>query len=355
MSIIGYYCNYYNYDLVKCSTKVLNYPYVEEAITKNVLSNYKFYAPSIFDFKTVSPFEKNTIDILKNVAKEIDTTGFKSSSPSLCINNDNELILITRFVDYTINEKGGYENTGKISTKNVVSVFDISNPEEWELSYEFLLNYDSSIDNLYVGLEDVRIFSRKNDDNIYFNANRGLDHHNIKIEHGIISFEEERVVSNLLKYDEERTVEKNWVLFENSHGNIKSIYNWYPLIIGEIEEGIQFRKTNIIQTPKLFSHFRGSTNGIKIGNEIWFICHIVSYEDRRYYYHVFIVLDATTFEVIKYTSPWTFNRSKVEYTLGFVYFEEDDEFLIGYSQMDSSTNFMKMKRTSITSWVDSII
>ena len=340
LSIIGYYCNYNEYDLVKCCTKILNYPFTEDAIVKNVFSNYKFYSKTIGEHARPSGARE---ELLKKVGKNIDTAGFVSSTPSLCMNCDNELILNTRYVDYSINEKGEYINKGAISTKNIISVFDVSDDANWELSYEFLLNYDRKHDGLYVGLEDVRLFTKENNPTLYFNANRGLDYHNIKVEHGHISMEYEKTDSSLLSFDNNRVVEKNWVLFEDALHNLKTIYNWFPLVIGDVEDSV-FHKTDTIETPKLFSYLRGSTNGVRIGNEIWFICHVVSYEDRRHYYHLMVVLDVTDYHLIKYTNLWTFNKSKVEYTLGFVYFAEKNEFLIGYSTLDSTTDFMSVDK-----------
>jgi hypothetical protein len=156
----------------------------------------------------------------------------------------------------------------------------------------------------------------------------------------------------------QREVEKNWVLFEDSTGKTKMIYNWSPLVIGDIVTPVQdetegplppteYRKTHEITTPYLFKHYRGSTNGVKIGNEIWFIVHTVSYEDRRYYYHAFVVLDATTYQVKKYTTYFTFEKQKVEYTLGFVYVERSKEFLIGYSLMDKHTEYLLVEQSTI--------
>jgi hypothetical protein len=133
---------------------------------------------------------------------------------------------------------------------------------------------------------------------------------------------------------------------------MKVIYGWYPLTIGNISETENssinvFNATHQIQTPTFFKWARGSTNGVNINGEIWFICHIVSYEDRRYYYHFFVVLDGETFQVKKYSRLFTFEKQPVEYTLGFVYFKETDEFLIGYSIMDREPKFMSIPKSHI--------
>lgn len=351
LSIIGYYCNYMNYDLRKCSMKVLNYPFLEENIAKNVFSNYKFYTEAIIPIEH-NPTNLKNIELLKSIAIELpeiqeSLSMFKSSTPSICITSNDELVVNVRYVDYKINDQGGYENRGVISSKNVIAIFDISNPNSWIKINEFVLNYDKGIDNLYVGLEDIRLFSLSDKSNIYFNANRGLDYHNIKIEHGIIDIENQMVVSKLLSSSnhKQNSVEKNWVLFENSKQEMKIIYGWSPLIIGDIVNGGEFVKTDEIRVPRFFSHLRGSTNGVKIDNELWFLCHSVSYEDRRYYYHIIIVLDAVNYTVKKYTPFFTFEKHKVEYILGFAHLhshqtpENKEQLLIGYSILDSQTKY----------------
>jgi hypothetical protein len=100
-----------------------------------------------------------------------------------------------------------------------------------------------------------------------------------------------------------------------------------------------------IAMPTVFKHVRGSTNGVQRGNEIWFLCHVVSHEDRRYYYHMFVVLDRTTFALKKYTRLFTFAKEKVEYSLGFIF--RENELLIGYSIMDRETRFAHIHKSNI--------
>jgi hypothetical protein len=65
----------------------------------------------------------------------------------------------------------------------------------------------------------------------------------------------------------------------------------------------------------------------------------VSYEDRRYYYHLFVVLDGDTLQFKRHTPLFTFHKEKVEYSLGFMYLKETNRFLIGYSVLDKETKF----------------
>jgi len=152
--------------------------------------------------------------------------------------------------------------------------------------------------------------------------------------------------------------------WKSENEKIRMIYGWSPLKIGYItpekidiytETRESVAKFHLLseQTdiPPFFKYIRGSTNGLYIPeyDETWFICHVVSYEDRRYYYHVFVVLDATTYEPIRFTPMFTFEGEKVEYTLGFVYQEEEEQFIIGYSKMDRSTHYMAVKKATVES------
>ena len=256
-----------------------------------------------------------------------------------------------RYVNYRIDENGNYVNRDKISTINVLSVIDMGSPEDsddeadWIKKDEFILPYDESKDNIYVGLEDVRLYSQNEE--LLYNANRGLNHKHIAVEHGLIDLNNEMTISSILDMDNQREIEKNWVLFPDGK-NTKVIYNWFPLVIGDMleekDDKTKFVKSHTIETPNLFKHLRGSTNGVIINDEIWFIVHTVSYEDRRYYYHMFVVLDKTTFAVKKYTPYFTFNKEKVEYTLGFSFLEKQNQLLIGYSSLDKSTEYIIVKK-----------
>jgi len=139
------------------------------------------------------------------------------------------------------------------------------------------------------------------------------------------------------------------------------IYGWFPLKIGDIEDDPEkkideknqiLKRLNITieeETPNFFRWVRGSTNGVTIDDEVWFICHLVSYEDRRYYYHLFVVLDVNTMKLKRYTQLFNFEGEKVEYTLGFAYMEKERQFLIGYSVMDRETKYMMISKNNVES------
>ena len=374
-SIIGYYCNVDNYDMTRICMKVLGCKLTENGVARNVLSNYKFYSKKLADKQVASPAK--LIEAIKDIGKELvasepDGVYFVPSTPSVVLSGD-DLVVNVRYVNYRINDRGGYENRENICTKNVIARFDARTLER--KGDDDFMWYDKSVDNLYVGVEDVRLFYSKARKALVYSANRGLGHHKLVVEHGVVRTLYEKTSdfaeneSGCIRMEGQYDVEKNWVMFEDSTGNTKIIYNWHNLVIGDIVEDpvsppdsdgegepqpgkreYVFEKTHNIQTPAMFKYFRGSTNGVLIGDEVWFMCHVVSYEDRRYYYHVFVVLDATTYQPKKYTPMFTFEGEKVEYTLGFIYRKVEDQLFIGYSKMDRSTHYMSVPRASLD-WI----
>lgn len=377
MTIIGYYCNLDRHDLGRMSMDVIKHSNIETSIFKNVLSNYKFYSKMLKDWALPFParVKQQLVEVGNELLRADLANGFFQSTPSLVYNDQTQTITVCqRYVDYWINDKGGYENRAHITTKNVLATFDASQLyENLVKTAEWEMHYDRGLDNRYVGLEDVRLHLNANGA-VMFNANRGIATHSMMIEHGCVDLITQQTQSGLILFDRQRIIEKNWVMFNDIHGNLKVVYEWNKLVIGnliedaskpaddetqsdpnetEMDEDTQqahslwLEKTHELDTPGFFKWVRGSTNGITIGNEIWFICHYVSYEDRRYYYHLFVVLDAETFHVKKYTPLFTFEKEKVEYTLGFVYLKPQNRFLIGYSKMDKQTDYIMVSKGAI--------
>lgn len=334
LSIIAYYIQdmIHDYehsfaDIPKYSMKIMNYD--NESIVRSTLSNYKFYSPTL----TLSPDY-----IINTLTKCGVADGYVSSTPSLCLNHLGELVVNDRYVNYRIDDRGHYVNQSTISTTNVITAIDLVSMTR---KYQYTLKHDTSLDGHYEGIEDVRLFSHSNG-TIYYNGNRGVNG-SIYVEHGIIC--DGNVQSGLLKKSGQHSVEKNWVLFEDANQVLKCIYKWYPLTVGSINSTYEYTVEQELSMPILFKHVRGSTNGLQRGNEIWFLCHVVSHEDRRYYYHMFVVLDCKTLALKKYTRLFTFAKEKVEYSLGFIF--RENELLIGYSIMDRETHFAHIHESNI--------
>ena len=343
MSIIGYYVNYNNYPMTNICMKTLAYPYLPDSTKNNIMNNYKFYTSKLVDIAKTTKATNQTF--LTSATDSLDLTEggiFVKSTPSLILRG-NHLIVNVRYVNYRIDDNGNYVNQAQIITKNAIAVLDISKPI-WKVVQEFELAYDKTYDGTYVGLEDVRLHLNK--DTILYNANRGIDQ-KMTVEHGEISLTYESTIHTTWpKTNNHHNIEKNWVLIPtyDDNQNPLVIYHWNPeLIIGSFTEE-NFIETRRNPVPHFFKDLRGSTNGLIIKDEIWLICHTVSYEDRRYYYHIVVVLDKETNAVKRYTDYFTFEGAKVEYTLGFVYLENSDELLIGYSVYDKCAKYISVER-----------
>lgn len=306
-SIVGYYYNPDNIDMAALSMKVMSAKNIDDSIMKNVMSNYKFYCKPL----------TLTENLLTNELFITDD-GFNISTPSFCVHN-GETVINRRHVNYYIDDNGGYVNQEHIISKNMITYG----------SKTFELGYNRLLDGRYVGLEDIRLFEHSGE--THFTANRGTQDGKMRVEYGTIDYENQCIRSSLFAGFSD--IEKNWVLYAGSDGRLRVVYNW--LTTYEIGHANMLMNKREMQVPKFFELLRGSTNGIRVGAETWFIAHAVSYEDRRYYYHILIALDTETGEVKRWTKFFVIEGEKVEYVLGFIQTSED-EFMIGYSKMDKT-------------------
>ena len=129
-------------------------------------------------------------------------------------------------------------------------------------------------------------------------------------------------------------VEKNWVFFDYKE-TTHIVYKWHPLTICNIDDVTS--KIDIVETretPKMFSLFRGSSPGYKYNNEIWFLVHIVSYEEPRNYYHCILVFDEKM-SLLRYCAPFNFEGESIEYSLSIIV--ENNKIIMTYSCWDRST------------------
>jgi glycosyltransferase involved in cell wall biosynthesis len=341
-SIIAYYTNPAGIDMAHFSMDVAKHSTIEDSILRNILSNYKFYTTALIDIQDVQT-RTELCKMMETFAETNIPEGFVASTPSICHHTHGSLVLNVRYVNYRIDDEGNYVNQPTIDSINRYAILDMT---RGTISTQGLVLHNRSVDNRYVGLEDVRLFLHQG--RLLYNANRGLsdpdsDAQSIKVEHGQIDTTWGKTTSTILKKKGEHTVEKNWVLCSNGAGDLHCVYGWHPLNVGKISPESIYHTTYTQKMPAFFKHVRGSSNGSLWGDELWFLCHTVSYESRRYYYHLFVVLDANTFALKKYTPWFTFEKKPVEYSLGFVFYS--GAVLIGYSLMDRCTKFITVNKS----------
>lgn len=354
-SIIACYINVYNIN--KQVVTILNNTN-DSNISNNLLSNMKFYKDIL------KPVKNIRFGFSLNHLIGDDYVHFNSSSSCIIPNKNRDGYLFNvRLVNYKIDENGYYHECDKhIITIN--KYFELN--KEFKIKKERMIDVDYE-DRRYIGVEDVRIFNDTSiNTNSYGNNDSDIDSDD-EVEDSSLLFigtgyhKDNRIgivigkyrpmeEDNILKPVEIKpsfTVsecEKNWVYADLS-GDLHIVYKWNPLTLCKIDEKAgSLNMIRTIEMPKIFNYVRGSTNGFNYNNEIWFVGHLVSYEQPRHYYHIFSVFDENM-KLLRYSAPFKFDKECIEYCLGLIV--EDDRIICSYSSWDRTTNIAIYNKTYI--------
>lgn len=352
-SIIAYYLGVTNINDKIIS--ILNHS-DDYLINQNLLINMKFYKNILTPTHVINLTNQNAC-LVNN-----ENVVFNSSSSCLIPNSSGKGYLMNvRYVNYFINPQGGYLNCDKhIITRNKYLELD----ENLNITKEkfFDVNFEN---RRYIGIEDVRIFQEVESEEIIFIGTGFLKNEHIGIVKGQYNVNEDILKTQELTCSFSNSAcEKNWV-YVDYQKSTHAVYSWNPLKIGKINETTC--SLDLVTTknmPKIFKHARGSTCGFKynrnlkgtiedsvINNqstEIWFIIHLVSYENPRHYYHMFAVFDEEM-NLLRYSAPFKFEDICIEYCLSVVV--EDERVLINYSGWDRTTKIAIYDKK----YIDSII
>ena len=333
--------------------QILNHS-VDGGINRNLLQNMKFYKD------VLTPKHIYYFDNKMNV--EINSENIEFNSSSSCLihkknykkggedKNSGKYLMNMRYVNYYITENGSYINCEKnIITGNKFVELD----EDFKVVNVkcFDIDFDG---RQYIGTEDVKIFNDVESDDILFigtglHKNHFLGVVNGKYDISIPSNNKLTPIEINQKFCKS-DCEKNWV-YVDYNNSTHIIYKWHPLQICKLNEdskNIEIVKN--IETPRIFSHARGSSCGFKYikqmtntngnisivyeENEIWFVVHVVAYENPRNYYHMIAVFDENM-QLLRYSAPFKFEGEPIEYCLSVIV--EDDKVLMNYSTWDRTT------------------
>jgi hypothetical protein len=341
---------YYEYSIIAAysGVKIINDEFVKILNNSNnvyevnnLLSNLKFYKDILkTNFKFI-------LDNSFNTSINNDPIKMISSSSCLVKNSDEQgYKLNIRYVNYHITEKGNYLNCDKyILTINKYIELDNYFNVQKEVIME--VNYDG---RLYIGVEDVKIYQNTQNDTLMYIGTGFHKNNKIGIVSGEYNVETKKFeINELTQTFNNSSCEKNWV-FVDYKNDTHIIYDWYPLKICKLENN-NLNIVEIKNMPKIFSKVRGSSCGFNYvknigsnnnGNitidieerEIWFVSHIVSYEEPRHYYHIISVFDSDM-NLLKYSAPFKFEGEPIEYCLSIIV--EDKRVLMNYSTWDRTT------------------
>jgi tetratricopeptide (TPR) repeat protein len=330
-TIIAAYLGIYdiNYEVVK----VLNYSR-DKIEVNNMLSNMKFYKNKLN--LSTKMIVDNTIQI--NIENE--PTTFYSSSSCLIPTIKNGMVtgykMNIRYVNYYIDSNGCYLYCDKyIISFNKYIEFD----NQMNVTFEKMM--ELKFDNRrYIGVEDVRIFNDIKTNDLLFIGTGFHKSNQIGIVTGKYDIENCTMNYNeIIPNFNNSSCEKNWV-FVNYKDSTHIVYDWFPLRICKIN--LDVNDLSLVEKkemPFLFSYIRGSTSGFTYSTknnekEIWFVTHLVSYESPRHYYHLIVVFD-NNMNLLRYSAPFKFEESPIEYCLSILV--EQERVLINYSTWDRTT------------------
>jgi glycosyltransferase involved in cell wall biosynthesis len=236
------------------------------------------------------------------------------------------LLMNTRFVNYSIDGGGGYHMRsadGNVKTKNGFTFLsDMFYPTEAVkmMKEEPERVYPKNIE----GLEDVRLFYHG--DTLKFSASSKnlTDDDNIVIAVGDYDPDNARMHNiKVIQSPHGNSCEKNWISVPEScgvgvNGRMNFIYGWNPMEIGAINEaGNKLEIHTKYDTPRIFGRFRGSSALCEYEGKYYCVVHFVKYSSPRVYYHSVVQFNKDTLKPEKFSAPFCFKQTKIEYCLGF--------------------------------------
>lgn len=302
---------------------VLNH---SDDLVSNCLSNMKFYKNNLTYLSEVDLSFAITHQIAGKDRK------FHSSSTSI-LPYGNGYLLNTRLVNYYINEQGKYLDCDD---------YIITMNQRMELTKELKIKKSNLleppfVERRYIGIEDIKLFD--DGENILY-LGTGLQECGTL---GMITGVYGETAQELTCGFKQSYCEKNWVFVMCDTPHI--IYQWHPILLCKVED-TTLELVRSIPTPRLFKHVRGSTCASKYKEEQWFVLHMVSYEEPRHYYHLIAVFDVEM-KLLRYSAPFKFEGTCIEYCLGLVV--EENRVLMTHSGWDRTTKIRVYDRSYIES------
>ena len=299
---------------------------------------------------------------------------FTPMSASVAEIPDGQIILNTRYVNYTLANNGSYifhHPDRKIITKNVYSNldYDTLNPEIYRIVENPPEDELKSQPCAFDGIEDVRIWPEGTHDipvikfmgtSINF-SNCGKNRMITGIYDSNADFSDLTECS-VVDPPTDTGCEKNWTPIPRENGaSTDFVYKWWPMTIGHLKKtykcpGIQEDIRNLDQArpepdfaytgvgwhsqsyPRcsthlhihttydlkspIFKKLRGSTYFREYKADTRYLVgllHLSEKEWPRFYYHVLVLLDKETLRPVRYTQPFSFTkRTNIEFCIGFL-------------------------------------
>ena len=260
--------------------------------------------------------------------------------------------LNTRYVNYWIYDNGGYyypEDEGVIRTLNVCSEF-LDKPLDYRPMTDVVtvLKCDD-LTFFSEGLEDIRLYvSQETGELCFIGSTLSYSHVKDKIRtiRGVYDIATHTCRDlQPLSPPTETWCEKNWAPIPLAGGGDGFIYKWFPLEIGKVSsEG----KLEIIIRKEMdgrFRHMKGSTSFTLFDDDkkksLIGVVHFSEEMHPRQYYHRVVVLDAETYDVVKCSDIFCFQKASVEFCIGFKVIKAENRMGFWISRMDRDPMYVE--------------
>lgn len=275
----------------RCLQTTINFMLKNNAYQQNCLSNLKFSIKPI-----PSKIEKLELPLPFG-------DNFRPSAISL----HTYPLANVRFVNYWI-ENGDYKTKDSETVQTENAYINLETNEVIRKMNDSSIVLPRFTTNVK-GLEDIRLF--ENNDTLQFTAVsvKEYQEHLVRVITGEYSLDGDYKNVRVLESPMNNPCEKNWLPIANTN---TFIYGWYPFQI--VDDKHTILKT--INTPPLFSLFRGSANPIQYENEWMSLIHFVEYSKPRKYYHCFVRHDSSMIPK-QISLPFCFKDTPIEYCVSF--------------------------------------
>jgi glycosyltransferase involved in cell wall biosynthesis/predicted GH43/DUF377 family glycosyl hydrolase len=261
--------------------------------------------------------------------------GWVAMNPSI-INENDELKVLVRMVNYTITPEGQYEirdttgtanSTNPIHTRNyfatlddelkIVAIHELQMPSEWpEPKYP-----------LVIGFEDSRIF-----------------------EHGerfwtistVRELNEQGLCQQVLTPLDGNSYSNDWIVFESDRGEHEK--NWMPWprrgpmqFVYRLGSLIGLEGHGAYHRPEFDpSRISGGSQVIDVGNCFLALVHEANFipgRPNRFYQHRFVAFDEDG-KVLRISRPFYFHDRQIEFAAGLAYIPEKRQLVASYGIRD---------------------
>jgi predicted GH43/DUF377 family glycosyl hydrolase len=267
-------------------------------------------------------------------------------------------ILNTRYVNYWYRPSGHcniIHAHNWIISKNFLSILHLNEEDKTLEPTDFIEMDDNSIglkshDASFFGLEDIRLYVLNDElrficTNINYSPTGRNRMITGKYDIDTTSFLECRV---LHPPNKDSWCEKNWIpLTRNVVDEELFIYKWWPFEVGKVNkesDQLEIILSYKINSP-LFMKVRGSTAFIETDEGLLGLVHYSEDTLPRHYYHIMVLLDKTTFQPLKYSDVFCFEKIGIEFCIGF--WQLDGEYHFWISRMDRDPLYLKMDKDSL--------